>query len=187
MTAVLLGPAGAASAAEGHGEESDVASVLVLQSISIIANDGTLEAAAEKLEDALEARDKEGTDLGKVEEALEVLEGAADSPDAGAAMAEARTILESATEVRPATGYGEMPEPGMVGEGEAPYATGADTGTAVVLDPVSPERGIGDGGDAVLIVLSVISVLAGLYLARRWRPHDSIRQLRRRSAAIEES
>lgn len=184
MAAVAL--PGPAVAAEGHGEESTVASVLVLQSISLIANDGTAEAAAEKLTDALEAPEKEGTDLGKVEQALALIEGSAPGSAGAPALAEAREILVSAIAARPATGYGEIPEPGVVGEDESPYATGADTGTVVVLDALEPERGVNDGGDGVLLVLAVLMVIAGVVLARRWRPMDSIRELRRQSAAVRE-
>lgn len=183
--AVLL--PGPATAAEGHGEESTVASVLVLQSISLIANDGGAEAAAEKLVDALEAPEKEGTDLGKVEQALALIEGSAPGSAGAPALARAREILVSAIAVRSATGYGEIPEPGMVGEDEAPFATGADTGTVVVLDGMTPARGIRDGGDAVLLGLAVLMVIAGVVLSRRWRPMDTIRELRRQSAAVKES
>lgn len=175
-----------AAAAEGHGEESTVASVLVLQSISLIANDGGAEAAAEKLTDALGAPEKEGTDLGKVEQALALIEGSAPGSAGAPALARAREILVSAIAVRPATGYGEIPEPRMVGEDVSPYARGADTGTVVVLDGMTPARGISDGGDVVLLGLAVLMVIAGVALSRRWRPIDTIRELRRRSAAVRE-
>ena len=184
LAVVLPGPA---AAAEGHGEESTVASVLVLQSISLIANDGGAEAAAEKLTDALKAPDKEGTDLGKVEQALAIIEGSAEGSAGEQDLARARAILVNAIAVRAATGYGEMPEPGMVGEDVSPYAVGADTGTVVVLDGFTPARGISDGGDAVLLGLAVLMVIAGVVLSRRWRPTDTIRDLRRRSAAVSDS
>ena len=41
--------------------------------------------------------------------------------------------------------------------------------------------------DVVLLVLAVLAVAAGLVLAHRWRPHDTIRQLRRRTTRPEEA
>lgn len=187
LTGYLVFLPSSALAAEGHGEESRIASVLVLQSISVIANDGTAEAAAEKLNDALEAPDKKGTDLAKVRQALALIEGSAQGSAGAQDVARARAILVSAIAVRPATGYGEMPEPGMVGGDVPPYASGADTGTTVVLDGFTPARGIHDGGDVVLIGLAVLVVVAGVVLSRRWRPQDTIRELRRRSDDVKES
>lgn len=178
---------GPVTAAQAHGDESEVSSVLVLQSISIIVNEGTADAAAEKLDDALKAPEKEGTDLVKVKEALEILEGAAPGAAGAPDLARARAILVGAITVRPATGYGKMPEPGMVGTDVSPFASGAETGTAVVLDGLKPARGISDGGDAALLGLAIVALILGVYLSYRWRPEDTIRQLRRKSGQVVES
>lgn len=184
VSAALVLVSGPAQAAEGHGEESEVSAVLVLQAISLIANDGTAEAVAEKLTDALEAPDQEGTDLGKVKQALALVEESAEGSAGTRDLSRAREIMVSAIAVRAATGYGEMPEPGMVGEDVSPYASGADTGTAAVLDGFTPARGISDGGDVALLVLAVLALALGVVLSRRWRPHDTIRELRRRSGQV---
>lgn len=187
VIASLVLVAGSAQAAGGHEEESEVSAVLVLQAISLIANDGTAEAVAEKLTDALEAPDQEGTDLGKVKQALALVEESAEGSAGTRDLSSARAIMVSAIEARAATGYGEMPEPGMVGGDVSPYATGADTGTVEVLDGFTPARGIRDGGDVVLLGFAVLALVAGVVLSRRWRPKDSIRELRRQSAAVKES
>lgn len=176
-TLVLFRP-GAALADE---EETDQASLLVLQSVALIANEAPVDAVIERIEDALAAPDPSGTDLAAVQRALTLVKKSA-ADDDPAALQEARQLLVDAVDVRFATGYGAIPGPKDTSEGESPYATGADTGTTAVLDELRPARGISDGGDAVLLVLAVLAVAAGLYLAHRWRPHDSIRQLRRATA-----
>ena len=187
VLASLVLVASPARAGGGHMDESEVSAVLVLQAISVITNDGTAEAAAEKLNDALQAPDQEGTDLAKVKQALALVEGSATSSDSGTDLSRARKILVSAIAARAATGYGEMPAPGVVGKDVSPYASGADTGTIDVLNGFEPARGVHDGGDVVLLVLSVLMVAAGLVLSRTWRPHDTIRELRSRSAAMRSS
>ena len=186
LASVVLAAA-PARAAGGHTDESEVSAVLVLQAISVMANGGTAEAAAEKLNDALEAPDQQGTDLVKVEQALALVEGSVASSDSGTDLSRAREILVSAIAARAATGYGEMPEPGVVGEDMSPYASGADTGTIDVLDRFEPARGVHDGGDVVLLVLAVLMVATGLVLSHTWRPHDTIHELRSRSAAMKGS
>lgn len=177
---VLLAGAGAALASE---EETEEASLLVLQSVALIANRAPTEAILERIEDALMAPDPSGTDLGAVEEALALVE---DDPSA-AGLEEARELLTSAIDLRFASGYGEVPPPGEVGHGESPFATGADTGTTAVVDSLDPERGISDGGDWVLLALAGLAVVAGLFLAHRWRPPDTIRQLRHQTTQPERS
>lgn len=162
-------------------EETEEARLLVLQSVALIANEAPVEAVTERIEDALEAPDPSGTDLPAVERALELVEQSAEDDDP-AGLQEARAILVDAVDARFATGYGEVPGPDEVGEGNSPYATGADTGTTAVLDELRPAWGVSDGGDLVLLVLSALAIAAGVYLAHRWRPHDSIRQLRRAQA-----
>lgn len=174
---VLLGTTPAAASEE----ETEQASLLVIQSIALIANGAPKEAVIERIEDALEAPDPSNTDLDAVEEALALVEES--SANAGPeGFEEARTVLVGAVEARFATGYGEIPGPDEVGHAESPYATGAETGTTAVLDELRPAWGISDGGDTVLLVLAALAVGSGLYLARRWRPHASIRQLRRTMA-----
>lgn len=178
MAALVLLRPGTALANE---EETDQASMLVLQSVALIANEAPADAVVERIQDALEAPDPSGTDLPAVERALALAEESAASNDR-APLEEARSILLDAIDIRFATGYGEIPAPQEVGHGESPFASGADTGTTAVLDELRPAWGISDGGDAVLLALAALAVAAGLFLAQRWRPHDSIRQLRRATA-----
>ena len=177
---MLVAGSGAALANE---EETDEASLLVLQSVALIANGAPVEAVEERIGDALEAPDQTGTDMAAVEEASALVEPGATRAD----LEEARELLVGAIDVRFASGYGEIPSPRELGHDESPYASGGDTGTTAVVDELQPARGISDGGDAVLLSLAVLAVIAGLVLARRWRPHDTIRQLRHRTTRPEEA
>ena len=96
---------------------------------------------------------------------------------------EARGLLETSVEIRAATGYGSIPEPGEAGTGTSPYTVGAATGTTVVLDSLDPALGISDTGDVVLLVLAAGAIVLGLFLARRWRPTHSTHDLRHRRAS----
>lgn len=183
---LMVGP-GYAYAEEGHGEESTMANVLVLQAISLIANGAPTDAVAERIQDALQAPDPTGTDLTLVAQALDLVEQGSPGASGAADLDQARDLLVRAIDIRYATGYGAVPEPGEVAQGQPPYASGADTGTTVVLDGLEPARGISDRADVVLLILGVLAVAAGLFLARRWRPHSSIRVLRHATPKSEES
>lgn len=174
-TLVLLLLVAQALPSTANEEETDEGRLLVVQAVSLIANRATAESIMERIEDALEAPDPTGVDLDRVEEALALVQGA---PDDAQALKEARDLLETSAGIRAASGYGSIPEPGEVGTDPPPYAAGAASGTTVVLDSLDPARGIGDTGDAVLLVLAAFSIMAGLYLARRWRPTHTTRELR---------
>jgi len=178
--AALPGRALAAGEEEGHGEESNEARVLVMQAIALIVNEAEAERVVERIADAGEAPEKEGVDIAKVEQALEV----AESVPGRAGLNEARVLLQESIGAQPVSGYGEVAPIGEVSEGQPPpFATGGDPGTGIVLDPVRPERGIGDGGDAVLFALAVAGLAVGLFLSYRFRPAHSIEQLRREHSA----
>jgi hypothetical protein len=182
LVALLMASSPSAWASE---EETTEARLLVLQSISLIANGRDADVVAERIDDAIQAPDKEGTDLPKVEQALTLVEGRTTGEQGRADLARARALLVEAIDIRVATGYGTVPEPGQVGEGIAPYATGAETGTTVVLDDMVPAKGLSDRGDLVLVILGAAAAALGVVLSRRWRPHDTTRELRRRSAEVE--
>lgn len=88
-----------------------------------------------------------------------------------------REVLAEAVEIRAATGYGAIPEPGEMGE-ESSIVTRAETGTEVVLDELRPARGVDSGSDVVRLLVGLGMAILGLILAQRWRPHHSIHQLR---------
>ena len=151
-----------AAPALAHGEgESDQASVLVLQAIGFIVNKpGDMDYINDKVNDALDAPQKDGVDMAQVRAAKQSL----DSGD----MDQARTLLQQSLKSAPM---------------EA--ATGEETGTTIVHDGLST-RGRLAGGDWVLLVLSIaVAALAALF-ALRYRPSDSVRALRRQLATVPE-
>lgn len=174
LTAVVLSLFPAASA-YANEEETDEAKLLVLQSISLIANGREPDVIEERLTDALEAPDQSGVAVDKVQQAADLLSA---GPVDDTVTTEVRRLLESAIEIRAATGYGPMPGPGEVGTGAAPYAAGAESATVVVLDEFKPARGVRGASDVVLLVTAAALIVLGLALARRWRPRHSIHELR---------
>jgi len=174
LAAVLLSVVALSGpAAWGDEEESEESAVLVEQAIALLANENTPEVVLERIEDAAGAPMTEGADLDQVEEAAALVEPlveeGADSfpPDVEE---EVRALLEES----------------IGGPAEAaPVAmtTGTETGTTTVLEEYRPSWGISDGGDAVLLALAAASLGVGLLLARRLRPHHSLRELRRSPAS----
>lgn len=177
--------------ARADEEQTTEANLLVVQSVSLIANNALPQTVAERLTDALGAPDKSGVDLAKVQQALALVESAASTGNPagnrGGPMAQARSLLEGAVDIRSATGYGQIPQPGKVGRDASPYAAGAQSGTTVVLDELKPARGVSDAGDGVLLAVAAVLLFAGYYLSRRWRPHHSIATLRRQSAQLNDN
>src|SRR6266545_3328858 len=96
---------------------------------------------------------------------LEQVQAAKDFLDTGD-MGQARTLLQQSL------------------QGGAPMeaASGEETGTTVVHDSLNP-RGHLAGGDWVLLAISVLALALGGWLAVRYRPHESVRVLRRQLAA----
>lgn len=167
---LMFGLPGVAQANAGAG--STEAHVIIQEAVGLIANGAEPAMVLERIDDVLKAPDQAGVDAAKVEQAKALVEGlpaGASAAQADAVLQQARQLLESAVTAA---------ETG----GTAKFATGTETGTTVILDEYKPAWGVRGGGDVVLLGLGVISVLLGLYLARRLRPQDSIRDLRRRSA-----
>jgi len=162
-------------------EQPTQAKLLVLQSISLIANGALVGTVTDRLQDAVDAPDQAGTDATLVRRALLVLEDASDGAAGAPHRAQARALLVSSIDVRAATGYGQIPPPGVVGADVPAYANGAQSGTTVVLDELKPARGVSDRGDLVLLFMAIGAMALGTVLSRRWRPRDTIRELRRQS------
>lgn len=174
ITAVVLTLASPlAPAANAHGDgESEEAHVLVQQAIALIVNKPDDEMSiADHIGDALTAEDTEGVDLAFVRRAQSAFE----SGD----LDQARSLLQTAIGAGPYLGEGLPPKIGeTTGEpGQPPYAVGEETGTTVVYDELDPGRDL-DGGDVALLILSGLAVVGGLLLAWRFRPPDTVRQLR---------
>lgn len=169
---VVLG-LGAGPAAADEPGESDEARVLVQQAIALIANTpGDDASIEERIDDALAAPKQEGVDLDLVEQAMAAL--------GAGSMEGARSLLERAIGAGPFVGDG-VPAPIRETRGEpgAPvFAVGGESGTTVVLDEFDLGGRL-DGGDWLLLLLSSGAAAGGLVLARRWRPPESIRTLRR--------
>jgi hypothetical protein len=185
----------AAPAAAAHEEEvRDAAKVLVQQAIALIVNTPDDRGGIdEHIHLALAAPDQEGVDADLLEQA----EAAFEAGD----LTRTEELLLACIGARPVTGD-QPPKPiretseepveeeagGHADEGPAPpgFAAGAETGTTVVLDAYrQPVHLAGEGG--VLLALSVVALAAGALLTWRWRPHDSVRRLRRAGASGSEA
>lgn len=161
-------------AARADEEESTQAPMLVAQAIALIANDAGDERVAERIQDALDAPEKEGADLAKVRQALDLI----DRPGEDRAVTgQARVLLLAAI-------GGKLPAEESA-DGSPGYATGSETGTSVILDEFKPAWGVSDGGDAVLLALAIAAIVGGLVLSRRLRPPHRMRELKRRTVAEE--
>jgi hypothetical protein len=156
-----------------EGGESDEAKLLVQQAIALIVNTPEdLMAVQERVGDAIEAPHQEGVDASLVARAARAV--------AEADLTSARDLLQRAIGAGPYVRDG-MPEP--VGEtagqvGKPVFATGEQTGTTVVLDEFVPERRL-DGGERILLAVSALLTVVGLWLSWRWRPRDTVRRLPR--------
>jgi hypothetical protein len=173
MAALALAVGVPALAHADETGESDQAKVLVLQAIAMLVNEpDDVMAVEERIGDALEAPDTEGVDLAMVEQAAAALE---DSD-----LRRTRDLLQSSIGAGPYLGTGVPPSIRQTsGEPGAPaYAVGTETGTAVVLDPYRPDRGL-NGGETALLIISIAAIAGGVVLAWRVRPADTVRQLRR--------
>lgn len=159
---VLASVLPAAPASADGEDETKVAYVLVVQALGHLAHDAGhvgMDAAMEKIGDALETTDNAGVDLVLVKQAMAALE-AEDIPQARALLQQS---IQTATR-------------------DLPPATGEQTGTTVVVLPL-PGRGSLSGQDWAFGFGSLVLLLVGAALAFRFRPHDTVRQLRATLAA----
>ncbi|MGC5041154.1 hypothetical protein ACPXCS_37300 [Streptomyces sp. DT190] len=171
--AALLIPVGVPGVAWADEDESNESAVLTEQAIALIANGADEDQVAERIEDALMAPDKEGVQLSTVREAQELVE----QPGYSASVdRQVRGLLLDSL-------GGKLPSAPENGR----PATGDETGTSVVLDEFRPERGISDGGDAVLLGLGAAAIGGGLWLSHRLRPPHTLRELEHRGRGHREA
>lgn len=165
-----------AAPAWGHREEgAGDAGTLVRQAIALLSSDD-VEAAKERLHDALEADETEGVDLDLVRRAVEVI-------DAGD-LHQGRELLERSIGARPHLGATEpkpiretaptAPSDEVADAGARDLATGAEPGAELISQPLDPQPEL-DGGDWALLGASLVVGLAGVYLALRLAPRGKAR------------
>lgn len=156
---VFLTPTTATRAAWAHGAgETTMGYVLVQQALGHLAHDSShvgVEAAMEKVDDALATKDQAGVDVAEVRMAKTALQ--ADQVAAARALLQ-HSITAATSQLVP--------------------AVGEETGTAVVGLPL-PGRGTLAAADWALGSLSLVMMLAGIGLAVWFRPVDNLRRLRR--------
>lgn len=147
-----------AAPAWAHGEdETTVAYVLIQQALGHLAHGPShvaMDQAMEKVDDALDTTDNVGVDLVFVKQAQTALE--AEDVD------RARTLLEQSIQAAVK---------------DLPPATGAESGTKLVILPLRGRGGL-TGQDWLFGAVSLVLLLTGGALAFRYRPHDTVRQLR---------
>ena len=150
----LVPPAGAHG-----GDETEEGYLLVQQALGHLAHETNHEGIAlamEKVDDALATDDQEGVDVAVLEQAKQAL-------DAGQ-VDNARALLQSSIKEAMSD---LMP------------ATGEETGTTVIR-PALPGRDGLTGRDWSFLGASVLCLLVGTWLAYRFRPADTVGELRRR-------
>ncbi|MFD8495795.1 hypothetical protein [Amycolatopsis sp. NPDC059657] len=141
-----------------HGDEgTDRAYDLVRQAIALIVNTpDDMDAISDKINDAIGAKDPSNVQIPSVQQAKQ----AADGGD----LHQARSLLEQSIGARVHTG---VAEPVPIGQ-PAPV-TGADTGTVAAIDELAG-RGALNGGDWIMLAISVVVGLGGVVLSLRLRP-----------------
>jgi len=157
---VLLFAFALAAPASAHGgDETEEGYLLVQQAIGHLAHETNHEGIAlamEKVDDALATKDQEGVDVAVLEQARQALE--AGQADRAWALLQS-SITEAVNDLMP--------------------ATGEETGTTVIL-PALPGRDGLTGRDWSFLGVSMLCLLLGVALAYRFRPADTVGELRRR-------
>jgi len=146
--------------ASAHGgDETEEGYLLVQQALGHLAHDTGHEGIAlamEKVDDALATEDQEGVDVPTLEKGMAALEGG--QADRARSLLQ-RSIKEALSQLPP--------------------ATGEETGTTLIV-PALPGRDGLTGRDWSFVGASLLCVLAGAFLAYRFRPADTVAELRRR-------
>ena len=158
---VVVGGVTSATPAWAHAGsgETEVGYVLVQQALGHLAHDKTasgMDAAMEKIGDVMKTKDQAGVNIAEVEQAKAAME-------AGQAIQAQALLQHSITEAL----SNLMP------------ATGEETGTKVVADPL-PGRGALGGTGLLFLAASLLLLLLGGGLAYRFKPMNSVGQLRER-------
>ena len=158
---VVVGGLTSAAPAWAHAGsgETEVGYILVQQALGHLAHDKTsngMDSAMEKIGDVMKTKDQAGVNIAEVQQAKAAME-------AGKAV-EAQTLLQhSITEAVSKL----MP------------AVGEETGTKVVSDPL-PGRGALGGAGWAFLAASLLFLVLGGGLAYRFKPADTVAQLRER-------
>lgn len=149
-----------AAPASAHGDDESLEGyLLVQQALGHMAHDSSpegIEFAMEKVDDTLAAEDQDGVAIARVERAKLALEDGR--------VGQARALLQGS--IKEALSR------------QAP-AVGDQTGTTLVL-PALPGRQDLRGRDWGFLAASLIIFVAGAGLAFRFRPRDTVGELRRR-------
>lgn len=159
---VLVVMAGLTSAAPAWADEpgeTDVGYILVQQALGHLAHNKTstgMDFAIEKIGDVLATKDQAGINIAEVQQAKAALE-AGQATQAQALLQ--HSITEAVSKLAP--------------------ATGEETGTKVVPDPI-PGRGALGGTGLLFLAASVLLLFVGGGLAYRFKPTDTVGQLRER-------
>jgi hypothetical protein len=159
LAVVLLAVAAPAQGAWADGgEATDEGYVMVQGALSFLANDprelGQQQALA-MVDDALAAEDQDGVDVAGLQEGKSALE-AGQIGDAQRLLQD--SISEAVANLEP--------------------ATGDESGTGVVLPPLASQGAV-VGFDWLFLAVSALALLAGGALTYLFRPHETLRELRR--------
>ena len=153
---------GGPAAADAPGE-SDESAHLVREALALIVNTpANMAAIEEKIDDALKAPKQEGVNLSLVAEAKAAF------PRQN--MHDVRAILERSIGAQPHRGARDpLPIRETRGSPGMTMATGTETGTDVVVDPLAPDRSRSASDWLALAGFAVVAA-GGVWLAFRFRP-----------------
>jgi hypothetical protein len=128
---------------------------LVQQALGHLVHDpGNIGPALEKIDAALAAPDQDGVSVAELEQAKAALQTGNST--------QGRVLLQESISVALST---------------LRPATGEETGTTVLLDPLPPRSGL-TGADWGILTVSMLAVLTGLVLAYMFRPAENVHELR---------
>jgi hypothetical protein len=163
VVALLFGGLLSASPAWSHGNDETMEGYLLVQQAlghlaHTVGSEGIM-PAMEKIDDALKAKDQEGVNIVELRQAKSLLEAGQ--------IRQSQTLLQQSisqaiSQFKP--------------------ATGEQTGTTIVLNPL-PGRSALTNTDRGFLIVSIFLLLLGLALAWLFRPPENIRELRQKLSA----